>query len=96
MTRELTVFPDRSTLVDKKGLFTKQGARQWQCQCRHPNNLDEQYCANCTRDRRGILRGDITVEAAAVRLRAQVQCLKSALSVSTDKEPTPEARGAMA
>lgn len=73
-------FPDRAAIVDKKGFFAKEGAKEWQCSfCNETNGLGQEYCRKCFRDRRGLKQEDVTPERATATLQIQIECLERAL-----------------
>lgn len=78
-----TAFPDLSVVIDKKGIFAKQGAKQWLCsQCSGTNELSDLLCSRCRRDRRG-LGEEFTPEKIIPMLQSRIECLRVALAEET-------------
>ena len=73
-------FPDKSKLVEKKGMFLKTAEQFWTCGCTTENRIENERCSNCSKDRRGLDISDYNLEAATSRVKLLIAAIDDAIT----------------
>jgi uncharacterized protein YbjQ (UPF0145 family) len=73
-------YKETCTYSTEKKFMSSKDKDVWICQCQHKNNMDDEYCGKCYKDRFGYASEDIEPKTAVKRLKANIEMIKQYFS----------------